>query len=121
MPSIRPSPHSLPATVRVALAAVLILGLGPVLAAPPPSAQRLTYLLEYIGSDYAGAVRDGAVTNQLEYGEVLRFVKELRRGYDAVPKRSAAVGIQARPPTTRTDFTRRLRRSRLSSRSATGM
>ncbi len=60
-------------------------------AASPPSSQRLTYLLEYVGSDYPAAVRDAAVASPLEYGEMLRIVKELRRGYDAVPGRSAAV------------------------------
>jgi S1-C subfamily serine protease/mono/diheme cytochrome c family protein len=84
------SPRTRPAPFAVAAAATIALTVAAA-AAPPPSPQRLTYLLEYVGTDYPGAVRDGAVANQLEYGELLRFVKELRRGYDAVPGRSPAV------------------------------
>jgi S1-C subfamily serine protease/mono/diheme cytochrome c family protein len=82
-------PRTRPAPFAVVAAATI--GLAVAVAAPPPAPQRLTYLLEYIGTDYAGAVRDGAIANQLEYGEVLRFMKELRRGYDAVPGRAPAV------------------------------
>jgi len=63
-------------------------------AATPASADdgsRLIYLLEYVGTDYGDAVRDGQVVNQFEYGEVLRFVKELQRDYAARRDRSKAV------------------------------
>jgi len=52
---------------------------------------RLIYLLEYVGTDYGDAVRDGQVIDQFEYGEVLRFVKELARDYGARRDRSKAV------------------------------
>ena len=52
---------------------------------------RLVYLLEYVGTDYGDAVRDGAVVNQAEYGEVLRFTKELARDYGARRDRAKAV------------------------------
>lgn len=63
-------------------------------AASPASADdgsRLIYLLEYVGTDYGDAVRDGQVIDQFEYGEVLRFVKELARDYGARRDRSKAV------------------------------
>lgn len=44
---------------------------------------RLVFLLEYVGSDYPNAVRDGTVTNTAEYGEVLRFTNEIIRDYPA--------------------------------------
>jgi S1-C subfamily serine protease/mono/diheme cytochrome c family protein len=61
--------------------------------APKPAidSQRLVYLLEYIGTDYPAAVRDGRVVNQFEFGEVLRFTKQLIRDYRAMPKQSKTV------------------------------
>ena len=70
-------------------------------AAAAPTADdadgRLVYLLEYVGMDYGHAVQDGAVVDPVEYGEVLRLVKELARGYGARRDRSPAVvsGIAA--------------------------
>jgi high-affinity iron transporter len=60
-------------------------------ASSASDAQRLTFLLQYIGTDYDRAVRDGAVINDSEYGEVLRFVRQLIQGYGARPKRERAV------------------------------
>ena len=54
-------------------------------------AQRLTFLLEYVGSDYPAAVRDGKVVNEIEYGEVLRFTRQIMHEYGARPRRSRAV------------------------------
>jgi S1-C subfamily serine protease/mono/diheme cytochrome c family protein len=71
------------------VAAGIVLSAAHALAAPEP--QRLAFLLEYVGSDYPNAVRDGAVVDQFEYGEVLRLVKELRRDYATVPRRAPAV------------------------------
>jgi high-affinity iron transporter len=57
-------------------------------AAPPADPDRLIFLLEYVGTDYPRAVADGNVINQAEYGESLRYVKELiaagRRGPESV-------------------------------------
>jgi len=48
--------------------------------APPPATQRemgdaeqLVFLLQYVGSDYAGAVRDGRVVDEAEYRENREF------------------------------------------------
>jgi S1-C subfamily serine protease/mono/diheme cytochrome c family protein len=60
-------------------------------AARTSDAQRLTFLLEYVGTDYADAVRDGTVVNDFEYGEVLRYIRQLKQEYGARPRRSRAV------------------------------
>jgi S1-C subfamily serine protease/mono/diheme cytochrome c family protein len=91
VPFLRSTTGATPLAGVVASVVGALVAVTSAVAAPPPPPQRLTYLLEYIGTDYGAAVRDGAIANTLEYGEVLRFVKELRRGYDAVPGRSAAV------------------------------
>jgi S1-C subfamily serine protease len=92
----RPSP----ALARRVLAAVLLASVAPAYltqahAAPertaPDDPARLVYLLEYVGLDYAQAVRDGAVVDPLEYGEVLRFTKEVVRAYAKLPGRTQAV------------------------------
>lgn len=62
-----------------------------VFPAPSSDAQRLVFLLEYVGTDYDGAVRAGQVVNQIEYGELLRFTKQLIEGYRARQERSEAV------------------------------
>ena len=46
---------------------------------------RLVFLVRYVGSDYAGAVQDGKVIDAFEYGEVLRFTREVVQAYDAEP------------------------------------
>lgn len=55
------------------------------------NAQRLTFLLEYVGTDYPNAVRDGKVANEVEYGEVLRFIRRLVAEYGALRTRDATV------------------------------
>src|SRR5687768_4498244 len=42
-------------------------------------AQRLVALLDYVGGDYALAVRDGAVVSVPEYDEQLAFTADARR------------------------------------------
>jgi len=75
--------------------AATTLGSAAAPAAAPASAgdaaARLVYLLEYVGSDYENAVRDGQVVDMAEYGEVLRFTKELIRAYGARADRAPAV------------------------------
>jgi S1-C subfamily serine protease len=77
-----------PLLVTVMLAAP---GHAAVAPASPSDAQRLVFLLEYIGTDYAGAVRDGQVVSQVEYGEMLRLTKQLIEGYGGRPARSEVV------------------------------
>jgi S1-C subfamily serine protease/mono/diheme cytochrome c family protein len=72
-------------------AVVLALGLVATGAAAGVDGQRLVFLLEYVGTDYGTAVRDGKVVNELEYGEVLRFTRDVRRQYGALRRRSPGV------------------------------
>ena len=79
-------------TARRAAAAVLVIGAlagGCAQPAAPPAsashaiadggdAQRLVALVDYVGSDYAAAVQDGAVVSPPEYEEQLRFVHDAR-------------------------------------------
>jgi S1-C subfamily serine protease/mono/diheme cytochrome c family protein len=76
-----------------AAAAILLVAFARAHAADP---QRITFLLEYVGMDYADAVRDGAVVNELEYGEVLRFTRELIAGYGALPRASTRLVAELR-------------------------
>ncbi|HJQ82845.1 MAG TPA: trypsin-like peptidase domain-containing protein [Candidatus Binatia bacterium] len=63
---------------RLLLLATCLLAASPSRAA---DADRLIFLLEYVGTDYARAVADGRVVDQAEYGEALRFTKELSAAY----------------------------------------
>lgn len=65
------------------MAAVLA---GPAAGAPEsPSAQTVWRLLDYIAVDYPAAVRDGAVINDLEYGEMQEFAEAARMRLMALP------------------------------------
>ena len=50
-------------------------------ATPRYSPDQAVFLLEYIGSDYDLAVRDGAVRNAFEYAEVLGFSQGLQEDF----------------------------------------
>jgi len=78
------------------LAVCLVLAPGARAAPPPDDGRRLVFLLEYVGTDYANAVRDGAVVNDAEYGEALRLTKEVVRRFAAAGDRPRAVaaGLQ---------------------------
>ena len=72
----------------VAVVAILALGGGCRRAQPAGAgahaiadggdAQRVVALVDYVGSDYAAAVKDGAVVAPAEYEEQLRFVRDAR-------------------------------------------
>jgi high-affinity iron transporter len=51
---------------------------GPVANADGGDAQRLVAVLDYVGGDYALAVKDGAVVSAAEYDEQVKFVSEAR-------------------------------------------
>jgi S1-C subfamily serine protease len=63
-------------------------------ARPRTDPARLVYLLEYVGTDYAGAVDNGHVTNELEYGEVLRLTEQIIQEYGAQVGRADAVAAR---------------------------
>ena len=60
-------------------------------AQPATDAQEIVFLLQYVGTDYGNAVRDGTVANQTEYGEVLRFTRRAIDGYRTLHGRRASV------------------------------
>lgn len=108
----RPRSASTSAVATLALAVCVCALTASANAAAPPSgakssldapraaddrAGRLVFLLEYVGTDYENAVRDGKVVDPAEYGEVLRMLQQLAREYAARPDRSASVadGIAA--------------------------
>jgi len=66
---------------------------------PEVEAQRLVHLLGYVGADYAGAVENGAVTNQGEYDEQISLLddgaKIAGRIATATPKGGPNVDIAA--------------------------
>jgi high-affinity iron transporter len=69
--------------VKVVFICIALLGAACRSPAPPPpadggDAQRLVSLLDYVGSDYARAVVDGAVVSDFEYDEQKRFVADAR-------------------------------------------
>jgi high-affinity iron transporter len=84
--------------VRGRLALLLLVLLPAVaVAAPPPAAegpaapssaeraQRILHMLDYVGVDYAGAVKDGRVLEPGEYAEQLEFVTQARAMLAALP------------------------------------
>jgi S1-C subfamily serine protease/mono/diheme cytochrome c family protein len=76
-------------TFRVVLAAVALATVAR--AQPATDPQELVFLLQYVGTDYGNAVRDGAVANQFEYGEVLRFTRRVIDGYGTLRGHRASV------------------------------
>ncbi|RMD91879.1 MAG: hypothetical protein D6813_06900 [Calditrichaeota bacterium] len=44
--------------------------------------QKLIFLLQYIGIDYGGAVKDGKIVNQFEYNEMVEFSRLVLKGYE---------------------------------------
>ncbi|HYB42429.1 MAG TPA: FTR1 family protein, partial [Candidatus Methylomirabilis sp.] len=55
-------------------------------SAPPADlAQTLLHILDYVAVDYAGAVKDGAVTDKSEYDEQVGFVAEARAMLERLP------------------------------------
>lgn len=51
----------------------------------PHEAQRLLFLLQYIGVDYNGAVRDGKVIDEFEYREMTEFCQTILTSYQQMP------------------------------------
>jgi high-affinity iron transporter len=60
------------------------------------SPEELLFLLQYVGSDYGGAVREGEVADQFEYQEMLEFTRILREEHqrlDGNPASPVSVGL----------------------------
>jgi len=73
----------------VAAACLLALG-GTALSADVPAAGELIYFLQYVGVDYGAAVRDGKITDETEYREILSLAETVVKGYAALRPRGAA-------------------------------
>ncbi len=106
MQSRQPLASGVRAVTALVLVAVVCAAPAPTTAAAPAAnaarsestpaksderAGRLVFLLEYVGTDYENAVRDGNVVDQAEYGEVLRMLKQLASEYAARPDRTVPV------------------------------
>ena len=63
------------AAVGFALLLICHLGLGAAPAAAADEARRLVALLDYLGSDYKNAVRDGKIVSEDEFQEMQEFAK----------------------------------------------
>jgi high-affinity iron transporter len=60
-------------------------GAGTSAVEPPTDARLLVGVLDYVASDYGGAVRGGKVRSEAEYREQLSFVREARAAAGRVP------------------------------------
>jgi high-affinity iron transporter len=55
-------------------------------------AEQLVFLLQYVGSDYRGAVRGGAILDEFEYQEMSQFTRILVEEYARIAPRGSEVG-----------------------------
>jgi high-affinity iron transporter len=88
-----PLPRPLRAPVNWLL---LVLALAPFCASwadEGKAAQTLLHLLDYIGVDYAGAVKDGAIADQGEYDEMMEFTGAVQTRLSALPERPAKAAL----------------------------
>lgn len=78
--SVEPRSWSIAVVSRIAaLGLALLVGVAPSYAADPStndSPRLLVHLLDYLSKDYAGAVSNGKVTDELEYREQVEFAQE---------------------------------------------
>jgi len=79
-------------TVAVLLLLARVVGADVV--ANRTGADPLAYTLEYIGTDYDGAVRDGTVVDAAEYGELVRLAKRAIDDYGARKTDTVATGLR---------------------------
>lgn len=76
----------------ICLALLLSFGSAQALAAEPNTIWRL---LDYMAVDYAAAVEDGEVVNELEYEEMAEFAGSVRSGIAELPERPGRVRLEA--------------------------
>ena len=60
-----------------------------------PQVQTLWRLLDYIAVDYPGAVSDGAVISDVEYGEMTEFSATVREGLAGLPEHPSRQALEA--------------------------
>ena len=76
----------------ICLALLLSFGSAQALAAEPNTIWRL---LDYMAVDYAAAVEDGEVVNEVEYEEMVEFAGSVRSGIAELPERPGRVRLEA--------------------------
>ena len=76
----------------ICLALLLSFGSAQALAAEPNTIWRL---LDYMAVDYAAAVEDGEVVNELEYEEMVEFAGSVRSGIAELPESPGRVRLEA--------------------------
>ncbi len=76
----------------ICLALLLSFGSAQALAAEPNTIWRL---LDYMAVDYAAAVEDGEVVNEVEYEEMVEFAGTVRSGIAELPERPGRVRLEA--------------------------
>ncbi len=64
-------------------------------AAPGGKAEKLLYLLEYVGTDYGAAVQDGVVVDAFEYQEMIAFSRLLVERFDQLRRHGDSKSIRA--------------------------
>lgn len=75
--------------------ALLFLFALPCLALTTPDLPKLVQLIDYVGVDYRGAVSDGKVVNEGEYGEMRDFSGAIMEQTRQLPKRDNTATIQS--------------------------
>jgi high-affinity iron transporter len=64
--------------------------------AATPNAERMLFLLQYIGVDYGGAVQAGKVIDEFEYREMNEFCQTVLAGYRQMPNAAETAKVAAR-------------------------
>src|SRR5215469_15884247 len=81
--------------VLVAVATGLISSTSVAAADTESSVPQTWQMLDYLATDYAGAVRNGAVISQSEYAEMREFSRTARSRIQALPTRATSPTLEA--------------------------
>lgn len=73
---------------------LLLLSALPGLVLATPDLPKLVQLIDYVGVDYHGAVRDGAIINPAEYAEMRDFSSAIIEQTQQLPKHENTIAIQ---------------------------
>lgn len=81
------------ATAWMALASLLAWGLAPTDSGNDTTVQQTWQMLDYLATDYAGAVRDGAVISTSEYAEMQEFAGTARQRLGSLPPAASSATL----------------------------
>ncbi|HFD80077.1 MAG TPA: c-type cytochrome [Gammaproteobacteria bacterium] len=76
------------------LIAIFFLILQPIAAQAGPQENQLLQLIDYVGVDYGGAVADGRIVNESEYGEMQDFATAIRETAERLPDSATATQLR---------------------------